>query len=346
MRSLRIGIIGAGGIFKTRHLPGLRQVPDVQVVAVCNRSRESGEAVAREWDIPEVLTNWRELVARADLDAVFIGTWPYMHAEMSIAALEAGKHVFCQARMARDTAEARRMVAASEAHPALVAMLCPPPAGMRGDRLVRKLIAEGYLGEPREVHATGLAAGNVDPAAPLHWRQDFELQGYNTLTLGMWIEVIHRWMGPHRAVSAILKTYTPQRRDPETGELREVRIAESVAIVAELANGAIGSYSFSGVARFAPHNTIQLYGTEGTLLYDLETDELRGARAGEPEARPIPIPPELVREWTVEADFIRAIREGARVEPSFQDGLLYTELTEAVYRSQATGRVMALPLVD
>src|SRR4051812_27380474 len=101
MNSLRIGIIGAGGIFKTRHLPGLRALSDVQVAVVCNRSRESGEAVAREWDIPEVVTEWRELIARDDLDAVFIGTWPYTHAEMSIAALEAGKHVFCQARMAR-----------------------------------------------------------------------------------------------------------------------------------------------------------------------------------------------------------------------------------------------------
>ena len=346
MSSLRIGIIGAGGIFKTRHLPGLRQIPDVQVVAVCNRSRESGEAVAREWDIPEVLTDWKALLAREDLDAVFIGTWPYTHAQMSVTALEAGKHVFCQARMARNSAEARRMVAAADAHPKQVAMLCPPPAGMRGDRLIRKLIAEGFLGEPREVHATGLSAGNLDPEAPLHWRQDFELQGFNTLTLGMWIEVIHRWMGPHRAVSAMLKTHTPRRKDSATGELREVRIAESVAIAAELENGAIGAYTFSGVTRFAPHNTIQLYGTEGTLLYDLETDEIRGARTGDAAAQVIPIPPDLVREWTVEADFVRSIREGAPVEPSFRDGLLYMEFTEAVYRSHVEGRAVSLPLAD
>lgn len=346
MSSLRIGIIGAGGIFKTRHLPGLRKIPDVQVVAVCNRSRESGEAVAREWDIPEVLTDWPELVARNDLDAVFIGTWPYTHAEMSIAALEAGKHVFCQARMARDTAEARRMVAAAEARPDQVAMLCPPPAGMRGDRLIRSLISEGYLGEPREVHATGLSAANADPTAPLHWRQIFELQGYNTLTLGMWIEVIHRWMGPHRAVSAILKTHTPQRKDPATGEMREVRIAESVSIAAEFENGAIASYSFSGVTRFAPHNTIQLYGTEGTLIYDLDTDEIRGARVGDPDAAVIPVPDDLIREWTVEADFIHAIRDGTPVEPSFQDGLRYMEFTEAVYRSHADGVRIHLPFED
>lgn len=344
MQPVRIGIIGAGGIVKYRHLPGFAKLPEVTVAAVCNRSRESGEAVAREWGIPEVMTDWRALVARDDLDAVLIGTWPYTHAEMSIAALEAGKHVFCQARMARTAADARRMVAAAVARPGQVAMLCPPPAGMRGDRVIRKLLAEGYLGELREVHAEGLSAANLDPEAPLHWRQDFDLQGYNTLTLGMWLEVIHRWVGPHRRVAALLKTHTPSRIDPATGEARPVRIAESVAISAELENGAIGSYRFSGVCRFPPHNTISLYGTEGTLRYDLDTDEIIGGRAGDSGPAPIPIPADLAREWSVEADFIRAIREGGPVEPSFRDGLLYMEFTEAVYRSAESGTVVSLPL--
>jgi predicted dehydrogenase len=290
------------------------------------------------------MTDWRALVARDDLDAVFIGTWPYSHARMSIAALEAGKHVFCQARMARFTEEAKAMLAAAEAHPKLTAMLCPPPHGMRGDRLIRQLLAEGYVGDLREVHAEGLSAGNIDPAAPLHWRQNFALQGYNTLTLGMWIEVIHRWVGPHRSVSALVKTHTPTRVDPESGEPKTVRIAESLAISAELANGAVGSYRFSGVTRFAPHNAIRLYGTAGALHYDLDTDEISGGRAGDAEARHIPIPSDLVRQWTVEADFIRGVREGTPVEPSFRDGVQYMEFTEAVYQSSETGRAVTLPL--
>ena len=341
MKPLRIGIIGAGGIVKQRHLPGLARLPDVTVVAVCNRSRESGEAVAAEWRLPEVLTDWRALVSREDLDAVFIGTWPYTHAEMSVTALQAGKHVFCQARMARTTAEARAMVYAAEAHPRQVAMLCPPPMGMKGDRVVRGLLAEGFLGEPREVYASGLSTAFIDQDAPLHWRQDFELQGYNTLTLGMWIEVIHRWMGPHRKVAAVLKTHTPERRDPATGELRRVRIAESVGIAAELANGAVGTYRFSGVARHAPHNVIEMYGTEGTIHYDLDTDEVRTGRKDGP-LETLHWPPEADRPWTVEEDFVRAIREGAAVEPSFPDGLLYMEFTEAVYRAAETGRAVDL----
>src|SRR5712692_7645066 len=156
---LRIGIIGAGGIVRSRHLPALRAVEGVELVAVCNRSRESGEAVAREWAIPVVMTDWQALVARPDLDAVFIGTWPYTHAEMSIAALETGKHVFCQARMARNVAEARQMPAAAERHPGQVAMLCNGmPNGAQGDRLIRHLLRQGYLGELREVHVTNFSS--------------------------------------------------------------------------------------------------------------------------------------------------------------------------------------------
>jgi predicted dehydrogenase len=214
---------------------------------------------------------------------------------------------------------------------------------MRGDRLMRKLVRAGFLGEPREVHVAGLSDANIDPNAPLHWRQDFELQGYNTLTLGMWMEILHRWMGPHSKVAARTMTFTPTRRDPETGEMRSVRIAESVAIAAELANGAIGSYRFSGVTRNAPSNSIALYGTSGTLVYDLDSEEISGAVAGE-KLRAIPIPRDLERDWAVEADFIRAVREGGPVEPSFADGVLYMEFTEAVYRSSQTDRAISLPL--
>lgn len=343
MTALRIGIIGAGGIVRTRHLPGLRAVPGVEVVAVCNRSRASGEAVAREWGIPRVLENWRELVAREDVDAVLIGTWPYTHAEMSIAALEAGKHVFCQARMARTAAEARAMLAAARARPGQVAMLCPPPAGMLGDRTVRRLLRAGALGELREVHAEGLSSAHLDPAAPLHWRQDFSLQGYNTLTLGMWVEVLHRWVGAHTRLAALLRTHTGRRADPDTGALRPVRIAESVAVSAELACGALGSYRFSGVARHAPANHIRLYGTAGTLQYNLEDDTLLLAGGADSAPHPYPIPANEARPWSVEADFVRAIREGTPVEPTFADGVDYMEFTEAVYRSAAEGHGVMLP---
>jgi predicted dehydrogenase len=342
---LRIGIIGAGGIVRSRHLPALREIAGLEVIAVCNRSHESGAAVAREWSIPEVMTDWRALAARDDLQAVFIGTWPYTHAEMSIAALEAGKHVFCQARIARNLAEARQMLAAAEQHPGQVAMLCPGlPNGSQGDGLIRHLIAKGYLGDLREVQLTSFSAANADPEAPLHWRQNFELQGYNTLALGIRIEAVHRWVGLHRKVAAVTRVHTPTRRDPSTGEQVPVRIAESVTIAAELENGAAASYHFSGVARWGPEERIDLIGTRGWLSYDWSRDEVRGATGDMKQAEPIPMPAELRRDWTAEADFVHAIRSGGAVWPSFADGARYMEFTEAVYQSAESGTAVSLPL--
>src|SRR5438874_2562 len=82
---LRIGLIGAGGNTRLRHIPGLRELPDVEIVAVCNRRPASTAAVAKEYGIPRTFEHWQDLVALPDLDAVVIGTWPYLHCPITLA---------------------------------------------------------------------------------------------------------------------------------------------------------------------------------------------------------------------------------------------------------------------
>lgn len=165
MGALRVGFVGLGGIAHERHVPGLRRIPDVEIVAVANRTRESSERAAAEFNIPIVCGTWEDLVARDDLDAVFITTWPYMHHPVSRAALERGKHVFCQARMAMDFRQAREMyeTAASSGR---VAALCPVPYGLSVDKTVARLLREGVLGELRLVRVTSLSDAYADPATP------------------------------------------------------------------------------------------------------------------------------------------------------------------------------------
>ena len=110
MDLLRVGFIGAGGNTRLRHLPGFIGCKGVEPRLVCNRSRESSEKVAQEFGIPEVTEDWQEVVSHPDVDAICIGTWPNTHAEMTIAALEAGKHVLCEARMAADLSQAQSML--------------------------------------------------------------------------------------------------------------------------------------------------------------------------------------------------------------------------------------------
>jgi len=127
---LRIGIVGAGDIVKRRHLPGFKRRHDIEIVAVSNSTYESAEKFCQE-NVPSAvpIANWPALVALPDIDIVWIGTPPYMHSAVTVSALEAGKHVFCQARMSNDRAEAEEMVAASRRFPKQVTMLCPPTYG-------------------------------------------------------------------------------------------------------------------------------------------------------------------------------------------------------------------------
>src|SRR5207237_905650 len=92
-----------------------------------------------------------DLVRDPDVDAIVIGTWPYLHAPITLAALAENKHVLTEARMCLDAAQAHEMLAAASKHPRLVCQIVPSPFGLAGDAVMRELIAAGYLGELREV---------------------------------------------------------------------------------------------------------------------------------------------------------------------------------------------------
>jgi predicted dehydrogenase len=346
-RTLRIGLIGAGANTRARHIPGLRALPDVEIVAVCNRRPESTAAVAREFGVPRVAEHWPGLLADRDIDAVVIGTWPYLHCPITLAALEAGKHVLTEARMAMNAAEAHRMLAAARRHPQFVTQVVPSPFGLKGDAVMKELIAGGFLGDLREVRVYSLSAALADPAAPLAWRQDAALSGFNMLTLGILHETLLRWVPPPVSVLAQVHAHVPSRIDPASGVRRRVGTPDSVQVLTALENGARAVYQFSGATPFGQGMGIDLYGSEGVLHYDLADDRIRGAsrRSGSGSLEEVPIPPEKAREWRVEADFVDAIREGRPVEfTDFATGVQYMEFTEAVARSAQRGEVVELPL--
>jgi predicted dehydrogenase len=353
-RILRVGLIGAGANTRLRHLPGLQALPEVEIVAVCNRRPTSTVAVAREFNIPHTYERWEDLLADPDIDAVVVGTWPYLHRPIALACLAAGKHVLTEARMSMNAAEAYDMLAASRRHPRLVCQIVPSPYGLKGDAVVRELLQEGFLGELREVHVFSRNGALADAAAPLSWRQDVSLSGVNMLTLGIVHETLLRWTPPPLRVLAQAHAFTAERIDPESGVLRHVGTPDSVQVLSVLKNGARASYHFSGVTPFGQGAGIHLYGTEGTLYYDLTNDRIHGASrthgAGPTPAdalREIVIPPEKARGWQVEADFVDSIRLGTPVQlTNFETGVAYMEFTEAVARSARTGVAVKLPLSE
>ncbi|MGE3855322.1 MAG: Gfo/Idh/MocA family protein [Dehalococcoidia bacterium] len=341
--TLRIGLIGAGGNMRARHMPGFQAIEGVEVVAVCNRTAESGHRFADSFGIGRVETDPEALFSDPNIDAICIGTWPYRHREYVVRALEAGKHVLTEARMAMNTAEAREMLEVSRAHPNLVAQIVPGPPDLKSWRTVRRMVADGTLGEIREVHVSVLNGSAIDPSAPLHWRERTDLSGVNVMSYGIYTEVIARWFGPTKRILADGAVFMKRRVDAETGQEREIDVPDSLGVFATMENGARVTYRFSTVA---PHpgpgsSGISVYGSNGTLHWEIG-DRMQFAPVGGTLA---PLAPDAGTdiEWRVEADFVDSIREGAPVIlTNFEDGVNYMRVIEATQRSRLEGRAVDL----
>ncbi len=335
---ISIGIIGAGQITRKRHLPGFQSIPGVHVVAVCNRRRETAARVAREFDIPKIHGTWEDLIADPDLDAVVIGAWPYLHCSVTLAALDTGKHVLTQARMAMNAREAQRMLDRANESPRLTAMVVPSPYGLAGDAFMAEMIASGFLGNLREVHVHSLNNYLADPDAPMGWRQMTRYSGFNMLTLGIVYESVLRWVAPAKRVLAYASKIVSSRFDPELEKKTRVGTPDSVQVLTTHEDGSCGVYRLSSVVWHDTTMGVALYGSEGTLVYDLLRDEIRGARRRDDGLQSIPIPESLRGGWQVEADFIAAIRgERAVTRTDFLTGVRYMQFTEAVARLAPPG---------
>jgi predicted dehydrogenase len=342
-KAIRVGFVGAGGNTKLHHIPKLRAQPGVELVAVANRSKESGERVAKDFGIARVASDWREVVQAGDIDAICIGTWPNMHCELTLAALAAGKHVLCEARMAKDAAEGRRMLEASRKAPNLVAQLVPAPHTLEVDSTIQRLLSEGYAGDVLSVELQATQGRFVETEAPLHWRQDKSLSGFNVLNMGIWYEAMMRWLGPARRVMAMTKMAVPKRKDA-SGAWQDVQVPDHVDILVTLESGAVGHLRFSAVTALAPPSEIWIYGSEGTLRLEADAKRLSGGRRGDKGLTEVAIPAEKRIGWRVEEEFVNAIRGREKIaRTNFEDGVRYMEFTEAVAKSAASGQGVDVP---
>lgn len=341
--TIRVGVVGAGANTRSMHIPKLKAIAGVEIVSVANRSRASSAQVAQEFGIPQVYDHWWELIAAPDTNAIVIGTWPYMHNRLTQAALAAGKHVLCEARMAMNAGEANEMLAAAQAKPHLVAQIVPSPFTLRVDKTIQRLLAEGYVGDllAIDIHAGGGAFLNLD--APLHWRQNMDLSGFNVMTMGIWYEALLRWVGEATRVTAMGQTFVKLRRDAQTNTLKPARVPEHINVIAEMACGAQANITVSAVAGLSRPDGAYLFGSKGTLYFT--GGKLYGGQRGAAALEELAIPAEEVGGWRVEEEFVNAIRgQEAVSHTTFADGVKYMMFTEAVTRSMTEGRVIPLPL--
>ncbi len=336
------------------------------MTVVCGRDADRTAAAAERLGWREAATDWRQVVARDDIDVVDICTPGDSHHDIAVAALAAGKHVLCEKPLANSVAEARAMVAAADSARARgVRSLCgftyrrvPAVAALRG------LIAAGRLGAVRHVRAVYLQDWLTDPAAPRVWRLEKDRAGSGALgDIGAHIVDLAQYLTGERVtgVTALTETFVRERPLPgDPGRTGRVTVDDAAVFCGRLSGGALATFEATRCATGRKNGLrIELNGTRGSAVFDLERlNELRFLDATVPSAEQgfatilvtEPDHPYVAAWWppghligyehafTHQArDLIEAIALGRDPEPSFADALGVQRVLEAVERSAAAG---------
>lgn len=282
--TVRVGIIGSGFARRVQ-LPGLRQVPGVQVTAIASGRRVNAEAVAAEFDIPNVYDDGAELARAADVDLVIISSTPPSHARFALAALEAGKHVLCEKPMALDGSEALRMALAAEQRPSQVAWIDHELRYEPNRRKVRELLRAGAIGEVRHIELSlkPYLRGDGRPqttGAPWTWWFDAAQGGGILGAVGSHlVDLCRFWTGTEVVqVAGGVRTFNRERPDV-AGVVRPVTADEFVSGVLTLGGGVVATVTLSAVAHHGPGHLAHVTGRDGTLVLTGE-GRLEIGRAG------------------------------------------------------------------
>src|SRR5262245_25022782 len=275
---LRVGVIGTG-FGALVQIPAFRANPRVEVVAVASGTRGKARKTADAFEVRHAFDDWTHLVT-ADLDLVSITTPPYLLHGLSLAALDAGRHVLCEKPMAMSAAEAEAMLA----HGDQAGRLHVIDHELRFNpnrRRARALIADGFVGAPRHILLTAVNASRLDLAKPWSWWFDQNQGGGLLGAAGSHqIDLLRYWLGDIAAVTGTADPVMPERPSPDGHGRRRVTADEFATLSLRFRSGAVGTVFLSCVAAHAVGPRIEVWGDEGYLLLD-EGERLWGARRGE-----------------------------------------------------------------
>ncbi|WP_103501418.1 MULTISPECIES: Gfo/Idh/MocA family protein [unclassified Streptomyces] len=372
-RSIGIGMVGYA-FMGMAHSQGWRNARSFfdpaltpRLVALGGRDRVAAGELARRFDWQHVETDWRALVAREDIGLVDICTPGDTHAEIAIAALEAGKHVLCEKPLANSVAEAEAMAAAAERARAagVRSMVGFTYRRVPAVALARKLVAEGRIGEVRQVRAEYLQDWLSDPASPMSWRLEKNRAGSGALgDIGAHAVDLTQFITglPVTGVSGLTDTFVTERPLADGSGTGRVTVDDSAVFLARLAGGAPATFT---ATRFASGRKnalrIEISGTEGSLAFDFEDmNALHLYEESTPSrtrgfTRVLVTEPDhpYVSAWWPPghllgyehgfshqaADLLAAIDAGEDPAPSFADGLAVQRVLAAVETSAAADSV-------
>src|SRR5882672_3177074 len=354
---IRLGLIGASvkGTWSSRsHLPALRATRDIELTAVCTTRADSAEAARQAYGARLAFDDYRKMVASPEVDAVAVVVRVPSHYAPTKAALEAGKHVYCEWPLGRTTAEAVDLAALAKARGLVTAVGLQAranPAVMH----MKELLESGHVGEVMAVHVSLMREGVLSRPSNRTWQRDAEL-GANTLTIanGHTVDAMRFVAGDFDRVSAVVATQAKQWLDTGTKTLLDVTSPDNVLVSGRLANGAVASVHIGAIPFAGSGYRMEIYGSDGTLVAigedspQLSAVSLHGAKLGNTLAL-IPVPErftvaapgtpsgEALNVGQMYTSFAEAIREGASHQPTFATAVELHRLVDAIKQASDNG---------
>ena len=355
---VRVGIIGVSphyGWSRLAHLPALLALPDFELAAVCTAHRDTAEESAKHYGAPLAFHDYHEMVRHPDIDLVSVSVRAPLHHSMVMAALEAGRHVYCEWPLGANLAEAEEMAALARSKGVrhMVGLQARgDPALLR----LRELLAEGYVGEVLSCNMTMFLPGILRRGLTQPWSADRD-KGANALTIagGHAIDVLCFCVGEFQELSAQVAVQVPVWQTSEPGKAVDVTSPDNLVVSGLLTNGAIASVHVAVVPWHGTGWKMEVYGLEGTLvassreMVQYAQIRLQGGLGKDGGLEELPIPDRLTwvpgevpegRPFNVAQMYRKlgqAIREGKRADPDFDLAVKRHRLLDTVERSSDQG---------
>ncbi|MFO1450888.1 MAG: Gfo/Idh/MocA family oxidoreductase [Opitutaceae bacterium] len=372
MKPLNVGMIGYGFMGRA-HSNAFRKVRNFfpgdyhpVLKAACGRDGAKAKAFADTWGYESVETDWKQLIARDDIDLIDIAAPNNVHAEIALAAAKAGKMILCEKPLAMNPAEALRMVKAVE-KAKVPNMVWYNYRRIPAVTLAKALIDEGKLGKIFHYRAKFLQdwtiSADVPQGGPGTWRLDASIAGSGVtgdllahcIDTAMWLN------GEIATVSAMTETFVKQRKHAATGKVAKVEIDDASAFLARFTNGSLATFEATRYARgHKALYTFEINGEHGSIFWDLhdlhrlqwfdhrDPGIVRGWRSIHVSDGDQP----YMKNWWVPglqigyehsfvhqvADFLQGLQDGKPAAPTFRDGLGTDLVTDAVLASARSGR--------
>lgn len=371
---MRIGMVGYKFMGRA-HSHAFRTAPyffdikeNVELVAVCGRDEVAVADFAAGQGWASYHTDWRDLVARDDIDIIDIGTPNSSHYEIALAAAQAGKHILLEKPMAMNLTEAREMLRAAEAA-GIKHMIGFNYRRVPAIALAKAIIDNGDLGEIVHWRAVYNQDWLSDPLTPRLWRLDKSVAGTGAIgdLASHIIDLAHFLVGPITAVTGTSKTFITERPlpdDPST--MAPVTVDDSFALLARFNNGATGTFEGTRLATGRlNYNSFEVNGSEGSLAFNLERMNelqlfLKEDAASQRGWRIINVtdgdhpyvgawwPPGHIIGWEEShihqvADFLMAVENNTPISPDFSVGVANQAVLDALVASSESGQWIDVP---